>query len=143
LLYDGTNYEAIKTGELVLGQYETLSRGIRAATGLTTTYAQPQSRTVMPSGQVIATRLSEDKSRIKTFEHIATSVSEQTEIHALYERCNHGADPIVFVPMDDDAGVLFGHMEKPALVETRRAALTDYYIYEIGVIESPFALSVG
>lgn len=140
ILNEGTNFEAIKNGELVLAQYQTLTGTVLATSSPTTDYTQNQSRTVMPSGEIYARKLSDDKSRSKRFGYFAESTVMQAEIHEIYERSNHGVDPIVFVPVDTGSVALYGKLAKPVLRETKKY---QHYFYDLEIIESPFALSVA
>ena len=143
LLLDGAHHEAGEIGQLVLGQYDTLARSISATSDPTMDHAQPQSRSTMPNRQIYARKLSDQKQREWSFDYVARTTAQREEILELAERCNHGVDPIVFVPFDDESAVLYGYLTDLSVAERRKAGKQDTWWYRLGISESPFAISVA
>ena len=113
---NGTNVETSWIGELVLGYVETLTRSpetIRQA--WVQTYLRDSVRTRTP-GEPYVTNIGGGRRRVLGLPFILGAEAELLEIRdEILDRTNHGARPLVIVPLSSESAVVPGRVTEDAL----------------------------
>lgn len=129
-------------GELVLGQYQTLLTDAQhpAVGAWECTYGRPQIRNKTVVGEEFPNNQTDHPQRTLRMPYFAKDdVSFAQFRQEVTRRCEDGAEPIVIVPNDSKADVIFGRI--PVEWRDRQGYMTTAHEYELMVIESPFGLS--
>ncbi len=138
-LAEGTNFEPIKYGELVLGQALTLTPSMRSET---VTERQPRTATTGSSGQMSVVNLTEDPSREFDLDFLCLSESQKDEIRdELLLRSGYGKDPLIVVPDTDDEIVIYGRYGG-AQWDYSRVGPTIKRT-KVRIVEDPFSVRVA
>lgn len=133
LLLDGTTVSAAEIGELWMGQKKTLSQTPKH--GLVMPVSMPGDEVVTIAGQPIRTARAYHPTESLNI-GFDLSDSEKTEVMEMMHRGNHGTEPVVFAPFDDEAAVYLGAF--PLDIPANRAFIQRYDMSGITLLGYPF-----
>ena len=135
--YQGTNYEPIENGELVVTQIRTLQR--KPQWGFPTRLDRPQVEAPDRLGRGRVLNLTEQESERITFQFLAISEAERDEMkNELVFRSGQGRDPVIVVPVDTKADVIYGRIGR-----TFEFTTEPLFGYGLEVLEETFPVRVG
>jgi hypothetical protein len=146
-LFDGTNFEAIELGELVLGQSRTLTRP-SFQPGSTQQFMQPRIMNTSLSGQNHVSNLSDDQNRALELDFIFLTEAQKDEMRdQVLVRSGYGKDPLIIVPDSNDTKtVIYGRYHEESWEYQRNIGGTEtlgIYRCHLSVIEDPFSIGVS
>ena len=135
--YTGTSYEPIENGELVVTQIRTLQR--KPQWGFPTRLDRPQVEAPDRLGRGRVLNLTEQESERITFQFLAISEAERDEMkNELVFRSGQGRDPVIVVPVDTKADVIYGRIGR-----TFEFTTEPLFGYGLEVLEETFPVRVG
>jgi hypothetical protein len=140
----GTNGNPIQIGELVFGLTATPTKNPTPASEETERRRQIRNQT--SAGEVSVINLTDFPEREKSLRFRGTKSELDDLRENIWEATNHGADPLVIVPNDDETEVLHGRfLNDMGIRRITRIGLSTTWFYEwsIDFRESSFGVTVS
>ena len=137
--YAGTNFEPIENGELVVTQIRTLQR--KPQWGFPTRLDRPQVEAPDRLGRGRVLNLTGQESERVAFQFSVSSKAERDEMkNELVVRSGQGRDPVIVVPDDTEADVIYGRIGRAFEFTTEPVGT---FGYGLEVLEETFPVRVG
>lgn len=138
LRFFGTNHEAIRIGEAVIGQYRTMTRKMSDA-GIDMQYVENDNAAESETGELLVVSRADHERRIIGLEFDFTSHAEFEEGRdEVFRRSRGRAHPLIVVPDSSRPDVIFGHIENRW--KARRVLDTLYRENVLYITEAPFPI---